>query len=180
MPPVACSLWTCTYKTTASWRPVLSVQPIFTVRPRSKVTVFHLSPLLLLLPPSRLSQIMSVLSERPTIPPDTSQPTIIPATNSPIAIPDVVVNGKKQTASASLTHRRPQSSSSNRSASTNEEWGSNFWVTLVDPQVSTFFRPGLNVNPQSDQISSAQTNTQFYACPATGQVSWDPPVGSFL
>lgn len=37
-------------------------------------------------------------------------------------------------------------------------WGSNFWVTLVDPQ----------------------TQTRFYACPSTGEVSWDPPVGSFL
>ncbi|TFK44494.1 hypothetical protein BDQ12DRAFT_673099 [Crucibulum laeve] len=37
-------------------------------------------------------------------------------------------------------------------------WGSNFWVTLVEPQ----------------------TQTKFFACPATGQVSWDPPVGNFL
>ncbi|KAF7375938.1 Rho gtpase-activating protein 39 isoform 2 [Mycena sanguinolenta] len=37
-------------------------------------------------------------------------------------------------------------------------WGSNFWVTLVDPQ----------------------TQTSFFACPATGQVSWDPPVGNFV
>ncbi|KAF9453926.1 hypothetical protein P691DRAFT_755001 [Macrolepiota fuliginosa MF-IS2] len=37
-------------------------------------------------------------------------------------------------------------------------WGSNFWVTLVDPQ----------------------TQTSFYACPATGQVSWDPPIGNFV
>uniref|UniRef100_A0A0W0FWJ9 Rho gtpase activator n=1 Tax=Moniliophthora roreri TaxID=221103 RepID=A0A0W0FWJ9_MONRR len=38
------------------------------------------------------------------------------------------------------------------------KWGSNFWVTLVDPQ----------------------TQSSFYACPATGQVSWDPPVGNFV
>ncbi|KXN90136.1 Rho GTPase-activating protein 39 [Leucoagaricus sp. SymC.cos] len=37
-------------------------------------------------------------------------------------------------------------------------WGSNFWVTLVDPQ----------------------TQTSFYACPSTGEVSWDPPVGHFV
>ncbi|PFH52057.1 hypothetical protein AMATHDRAFT_74546 [Amanita thiersii Skay4041] len=37
-------------------------------------------------------------------------------------------------------------------------WGSNFWVTLVDPQ----------------------TQTSFFACPATGEVSWDPPVGHFV
>ncbi|KAF9651263.1 hypothetical protein BDM02DRAFT_3091634 [Thelephora ganbajun] len=101
---------------------------------------------------------MSVLSERPPIPADTSQPALTPTTDIPITIPDVVVNGKKPTVSATLPHRRPKSSSSNHSTGTNDEWGSNFWVTLVDPQ----------------------TQTQFYACPATGQVSWDPPVGSFL
>ncbi|KAF8633637.1 hypothetical protein AX15_001324 [Amanita polypyramis BW_CC] len=37
-------------------------------------------------------------------------------------------------------------------------WGSNFWVTLVDPQ----------------------SQASFFACPATGQVSWDPPVGNFV
>ncbi|KAF9219615.1 hypothetical protein BS17DRAFT_655301, partial [Gyrodon lividus] len=37
-------------------------------------------------------------------------------------------------------------------------WGANFWVTLVDPQ----------------------TSTPFFACPATGQVSWDAPVGTFV
>ncbi|KAF7321491.1 Rho GTPase-activating protein 39 isoform 2 [Mycena kentingensis (nom. inval.)] len=37
-------------------------------------------------------------------------------------------------------------------------WGSNFWVTLRDPQ----------------------TQATFYACPATGQVSWDPPVNHFV
>ncbi|TCD60483.1 hypothetical protein EIP91_010015 [Steccherinum ochraceum] len=37
-------------------------------------------------------------------------------------------------------------------------WGANFWVTLVDPQ----------------------TGVSFFACPASGEVSWDPPVGNFL
>ncbi|KAH8119629.1 hypothetical protein DFH11DRAFT_1501731 [Phellopilus nigrolimitatus] len=37
-------------------------------------------------------------------------------------------------------------------------WGANFWVTLIQPQ----------------------SQTPFYACPATGQVSWDPPVGNFV
>ena len=76
---------------------------------------------------------MSVLSERPPIPADTSQPTLTPTSDASIAIPDVVVNGKKHTASAL---RRPKSSASNNTTSTNNEWGSNFWVTLVDPQVS--------------------------------------------
>ncbi|KAF5388857.1 hypothetical protein D9757_005647 [Collybiopsis confluens] len=37
-------------------------------------------------------------------------------------------------------------------------WGSNFWVTLVEPE----------------------SQSQFFACPATGQVSWDPPTGNFV
>ena len=113
------------------------VQLIYTVRRRSKATVLHLSSLLLLLPPPCHLQIMSVLSERPTIPADTPRSTLSQSADSPIAIPDVVVNGKRQTTSATLPHLRPKSSSSNRSASTNDEWGSKFWVTLVDPQVST-------------------------------------------
>ncbi|KAJ6497827.1 hypothetical protein C8R45DRAFT_1211640 [Mycena sanguinolenta] len=50
------------------------------------------------------------------------------------------------------------SSISTRGTSDEAAWGSNFWVTLVDPQ----------------------TQTSFFACPATGQVSWDPPVGNFV
>ncbi|KAH7102162.1 hypothetical protein BKA62DRAFT_118752 [Auriculariales sp. MPI-PUGE-AT-0066] len=38
------------------------------------------------------------------------------------------------------------------------KWGSNFWVTLADPQ----------------------TNEVFYACPATGDTSWEPPEGHFV
>ncbi|KAK2467846.1 hypothetical protein APHAL10511_000141 [Amanita phalloides] len=37
-------------------------------------------------------------------------------------------------------------------------WGSNFWVTLVDPH----------------------SQASFFACPATGQVSWDAPIGHFV
>ncbi|KAJ7078851.1 hypothetical protein B0H15DRAFT_940860 [Mycena belliarum] len=58
--------------------------------------------------------------------------------------------------------RNPPSQKSFSSVSTKDTdeaaWGSNFWVTLVDPQ----------------------TQTSFFACPATGQVSWDPPVGNFV
>ncbi|KAJ7690652.1 hypothetical protein B0H17DRAFT_1064302 [Mycena rosella] len=58
--------------------------------------------------------------------------------------------------------RNPRSQKSFSSVSTKETdegaWGANFWVTLVDPQ----------------------TQTSFFACPATGQVSWDPPVGNFV
>jgi len=103
-----------------------------------------LSPLLRLLLPHCHPRIMSVLSERPTAPPDTSQPTITPTSDAPIAIPDVVVNGRRQNASGAPPQRRPKSSASSHNASGNDDWGSNFWVTLVDPQVSTPPWPRLN------------------------------------
>ncbi|KAK7045719.1 hypothetical protein VNI00_007552 [Paramarasmius palmivorus] len=53
---------------------------------------------------------------------------------------------------------RPAASSTPGPEQDESKWGSNFWVTLVDPQ----------------------SQTSFYACPATGQVSWDPPVGTFV
>ncbi|KAF8608714.1 hypothetical protein BDV93DRAFT_433339, partial [Ceratobasidium sp. AG-I] len=37
-------------------------------------------------------------------------------------------------------------------------WGANFWVTIIDPQ----------------------TQNHFYACPSTGECSWDPPAGNFV
>jgi Rho GTPase-activating protein 39 len=56
-------------------------------------------------------------------------------------------------------------------------WGSNFWVTLVDPQVR-------DLSSMSDTLAYStivsKTQTSFFACPATGQVSWDPPVGNFV
>ncbi|KAJ7874752.1 hypothetical protein B0H14DRAFT_3552219 [Mycena olivaceomarginata] len=64
-------------------------------------------------------------------------------------------------AKSSLRNPRSQkslSSISTRDTGDEAAWGSNFWVTLVDPQ----------------------TQTSFFACPATGQVSWDPPVGNFV
>ncbi|EAU91559.2 hypothetical protein CC1G_02048 [Coprinopsis cinerea okayama7 len=57
--------------------------------------------------------------------------------------------------------RRPQErprTGGKASSEPEETWGSNFWVTLVDPQ----------------------TQTSFFACPGTGEVSWDPPVGHFV
>ncbi|KAN0135437.1 hypothetical protein V8E53_006716 [Lactarius tabidus] len=68
--------------------------------------------------------------------------------------PEVHINGRPR-------HSRPSTSSAaSTSTHTHDEttWGSHFWVTLVDPQ---------------SQVS-------FFACPATGQVSWDPPVGNFV
>ncbi|KAG2072252.1 hypothetical protein BDR04DRAFT_1013964 [Suillus decipiens] len=66
------------------------------------------------------------------------------------AIPQVNVNGEP-------VGLRP-SASLGRADAEDARWGSNFWVTLVDPQ----------------------TSTVFFACPATGQVSWDPPAGTFV
>ncbi|KIK39188.1 hypothetical protein CY34DRAFT_808572 [Suillus luteus UH-Slu-Lm8-n1] len=67
------------------------------------------------------------------------------------AIPQVNVNGEP------VSSPRP-SASFGRVDAEDARWGSNFWVTLVDPQ----------------------TSTVFFACPATGQVSWDPPAGTFV
>lgn len=56
-------------------------------------------------------------------------------------------------------HARPRTAGGKDSSQPKDaQWGSNFWVTLVDPQ----------------------TQTSFYACPATGEVSWDPPAGHFV
>ncbi|KAG2128032.1 uncharacterized protein EDB93DRAFT_1185435 [Suillus bovinus] len=64
------------------------------------------------------------------------------------AIPQVNVNGEPVSSPAGFC----------RVDAEDARWGSNFWVTLVDPQ----------------------TSTVFFACPATGQVSWDPPAGTFV
>lgn len=95
-----------------------------------------------------------------------SDPQIVPGSQAPSAadqdaktnghttdtsaIPQVNVNGEPVSLrpSAILGRADPEDA----------KWGSNFWVTLVDPQ----------------------TSTVFFACPATGQVSWDPPAGTFV
>ncbi|KAF8638003.1 hypothetical protein AX16_010635 [Volvariella volvacea WC 439] len=71
----------------------------------------------------------------------------------------IITTPRTDSSSPTSSTRRPRNSAS-PSLSESEEtaWGSNFWVTLVDPQ----------------------TQTSFFACPATGQVSWDPPVGNFV
>ncbi|KAK7676087.1 hypothetical protein QCA50_020958 [Cerrena zonata] len=62
--------------------------------------------------------------------------------------------------SSSLAPQISISSSANTSlgSQVGDGWGAHFWVTLVDPQ----------------------SGVSFYACPSTGEVSWDPPVGNFL
>ncbi|KAF9564759.1 hypothetical protein CPC08DRAFT_228969 [Agrocybe pediades] len=94
-----------------------------------------------------------------------SSPQTPPSSSNPVNHPDI----SRQT-STSLDKGKPGNgkspsrqstlNSSTRSSPDTDDanWGSNFWVTLVDPQ----------------------TQTSFFACPATGQVSWDPPVGTFV
>ncbi|KAL5484811.1 hypothetical protein ACEPAI_7453 [Sanghuangporus weigelae] len=61
--------------------------------------------------------------------------------------------------SANPTARPPKSPAAQTPvAEIDSAWGANFWVTLIEPQ----------------------SQTPFYACPATGHVSWDPPVGNFV
>ncbi|EJF57744.1 hypothetical protein DICSQDRAFT_157170 [Dichomitus squalens LYAD-421 SS1] len=66
--------------------------------------------------------------------------------------PEVRLNGRR-TSTSSVT-----ATPSRDGPGGGDGWGSNFWVTLVDPQ----------------------TQVSFFACPATGEVSWDPPAGHFL
>lgn len=49
-------------------------------------------------------------------------------------------------------------------------WSLQFWVTIADPLV----RAGA-ASPRSPQ-----THDVFFACPASGQCSWEPPVGAFV
>ncbi|KAF8200735.1 hypothetical protein BJ912DRAFT_921356 [Pholiota molesta] len=92
-----------------------------------------------------------------TPPPSASAPAIArqPSTSSPKGI------SPKQ-ASRQSTLKSPTRPTLNLTPAGHDgddaTWGSNFWVTLVDPQ----------------------SQTSFFACPATGQVSWDPPVGTFV
>ncbi|KAK0212594.1 hypothetical protein DFS33DRAFT_1370164 [Desarmillaria ectypa] len=68
------------------------------------------------------------------------------------------VNGATTPQSPTFKSMRQSRSSTPAQDGDDTTWGSNFWVTLVDPQ----------------------TQSSFYACPATGQVSWDAPVGNFV
>ncbi|KAG6378343.1 hypothetical protein JVT61DRAFT_14068 [Boletus reticuloceps] len=93
----------------------------------------------------------------PVAPPELSLPKPIDATpgaastQPAVVVPQVNVNGEP------LRSPRPSGTFASFDPESST-WGANFWVTLVDPQ----------------------TNTTFFACPATGQVSWDPPVGTFV
>ncbi|TFK47062.1 hypothetical protein OE88DRAFT_852748 [Heliocybe sulcata] len=99
------------------------------------------------LPPSPAPP-MSTTVAPPQISITHSEPTL---SKTPSTRPLDVFDG---TTSAGPSHARNDGSLNTQGA----VWGSNFWVTLVDPQ----------------------TQASFYACPATGEVSWDPPVGNFV
>ena len=99
--------------------------------------------------------------------------------------PELQVNGQPATASpSSLAPQISFSSSANTSSSSQvgDGWGAHFWVTLVDPQVPSLLPLFIlsfiftTFYPRTHQ----QTGVSFYACPSTGEVSWDPPVGNFL
>ncbi|TDL22630.1 hypothetical protein BD410DRAFT_828384 [Rickenella mellea] len=64
------------------------------------------------------------------------------------------LNSRVSSGNPTQLARVPKSSTT----SDDSKWGANFWVTLLEPQ----------------------TQTPFFACPATGEVSWDPPVGHFV
>ncbi|KAF9528517.1 hypothetical protein CPB83DRAFT_929834 [Crepidotus variabilis] len=66
--------------------------------------------------------------------------------------------GKTPTTRSRKSTLRSQSRPAVNQEGDDSAWGSNFWVTLVDPQ----------------------SQTSFFACPATGEVSWDAPVGTFV
>jgi Rho GTPase-activating protein 39 len=92
---------------------------------------------------------------------------------SPILTPEVHINGRP---------RKSQPSTSSASTHTQDDttWGSHFWVTLVDPQASFLPLASYNGVNRNGLSRAFQTQVSFFACPATGQVSWDPPVGNFV
>jgi hypothetical protein len=93
--------------------------------------------------------------------------------------PSVERTPSKSSPTHSPKSRNPRSQKSVSSFSTNqtdEGWGAHFWVTLVDPQASLRVYPIVLLF----EPATSQTQTSFFACPATGQVSWDPPVGNFV
>ncbi|KAJ8076958.1 hypothetical protein PM082_001381 [Marasmius tenuissimus] len=103
----------------------------------------------------------------PISPPPPGQPSITVTRQPSTASTSSNTKGKAPDQSGRQTgSTTPQKSSLRARASKpstpvqedSSKWGSNFWVTLVDPQ----------------------TQNSFYACPATGDVSWDPPVGNFV
>lgn len=92
-----------------------------------------------------------------------------------MSTPQLRVNGEPANPSTSSSYFG--SSSSVSPSADGSGWGANFWVTLVDPQVCP---QTVAEHAVSDADVIFQTGVSFFACPATGEVSWDPPVGNFL
>ncbi|KAF9268778.1 RhoGAP-domain-containing protein [Marasmius fiardii PR-910] len=107
-----------------------------------------------MIPPSSMTDSSSTLIQPSINPPPSTSTT----SNDKGKVPDL--NGRQSggTPQKSSLKSRPSRTSTPAQENDESKWGSNFWVTLVDPQ----------------------TQNSFYACPATGQVSWDPPVGNFV
>ncbi|KAG7090933.1 hypothetical protein E1B28_010006 [Marasmius oreades] len=94
-----------------------------------------------------------------SVQPSINQPPSASATsNDKGKAPDLNRRHNESAPQKSSLKSRPSRTSTPAQEHEESKWGSNFWVTLVDPQ----------------------TRNTFYACPATGQVSWDPPVGNFV
>ncbi|KAG8710867.1 hypothetical protein FRC08_016610 [Ceratobasidium sp. 394] len=130
--------------------------------------------------PGRVLRRLSTRKRRKT----GEHPTTIPTENDPPPLPPRRIvappvlrlrnsnlhndrhNDTKGTARRNDMHAHSSSDSSHwhtadesfSSRSDPAAWGANFWVTIVDPQ----------------------TQNHFYACPATGECSWDPPPGNFV
>lgn len=51
-------------------------------------------------------------------------------------------------------------------------WSLQFWVTLADPVVSS-----CTLTMATDMT---QNQSVFFANPATGQCSWEPPIGAYV
>ncbi|KAG6886300.1 hypothetical protein C0993_006710 [Termitomyces sp. T159_Od127] len=99
--------------------------------------------------------------------PDATPPALNVTESSQNQVPSIRIRSEAETShihnvpkTASSTNPRPRKPSTVGLTLDNDSatWGSNFWVTLIDPQ----------------------SQSTFFACPATGQVSWDPPTGSFV
>jgi hypothetical protein len=88
--------------------------------------------------------------------------------------PQVQINGRPK-------QSRPSTSSASTHTHDDMTWGSHFWVTLVDPQVCpTPIQLSNFMGLISSHFCAVQSQVSFFACPSTGQVSWDAPVGNFV
>ncbi|BEI80235.1 hypothetical protein CcaverHIS002_0107640 [Cutaneotrichosporon cavernicola] len=82
-----------------------------------------------------------------------------PSTAQPKKDPDELAEGpKRQTSNGSTTHQIDVREALSKCVDPSMAWSMQFWVTIADPL----------------------TRDVFFACPASGQCSWEPPVGAFV